>query len=62
MAHHARLLLGMAWASLVALCLGASEAQALLARLAATPVRLRRCRPRHARESGFTLGSACVRG
>jgi hypothetical protein len=66
-AHHARLLLGMAWASLVALCLGVAEAQERLARLAATPVRLRRRqqrpgRPRHARESVFTLGLACLRG
>jgi DDE family transposase len=65
--HQARLLLGMAWATLVALCLGVAEAQVQVARLAATPVRLRRRQerpgqPRHARESIFTLGLACIRG
>src|ERR671932_1909810 len=56
--HHAVLLLGMAWASLVTLCLGVEEARARLAEVAARPG----CgphgagRPRHARESVFTLG------
>ena len=56
--HHAVLLLGMAWASLVTLCLGVEEARARLAAAAARPVRMgpRSGRPRHARESVFTLG------
>jgi hypothetical protein len=66
-AHHAVLLLALAWASLVALCLGAAEAQARLRRAAAAPIRLRRRqrragKPQHPRESVFTLGLACVRG
>src|ERR671933_2584343 len=56
-AHHAVLLLGMAWASLVTLCLGVEEARARLATAAARPgAGKRRRRPRHARESVFTLG------
>jgi hypothetical protein len=56
-AHHAVLLLGMAWASLVTLCLGVEEARARLAAAAARPVDGKRPgRPRHARESVFTLG------
>jgi hypothetical protein len=51
--HQARLLLAMAWASLVALCLGAQAAAAKLAARAARPPRPR---PEHARESLFTLG------
>ena len=57
-AHHERLLLGLAWASLVMLCLGAQEAAARLARRAARTARHpgpRRARE-HARESLFTLG------
>ena len=50
-AHHAVLLLGMAWASLVTLCLGVEEARARLATAAARPSDgKRRGRPRHARE------------
>ena len=57
-AHQQVLLLGMAWASLVTLCLGVEAAQE---RLAQVPVRRARPgrapgRPRHARESVFTLG------
>ena len=56
-AHHAVLLLGMAWASLVTLCLGVEEARVRLAAVAARPVAgKRQGRPRHARESVFTLG------
>ena len=56
-AHHAVLLLGMAWASLVTLCLGVEEARARLATAAARPGDgKRRGRPRHARASVFTLG------
>ena len=60
--HHAVLLLGMAWASLVTLCLGVEEARARLAAAAARPVQARRIgRPRHARESVFTLGLGQLR-
>ena len=61
-AHHAVLLLGMAWASLVTLCLGVEEARARLAAVAARPQETRRVgRPRHARESVFTLGLGQLR-
>jgi hypothetical protein len=53
LAHQERLLLAMAWASLVALCLGAREAAAKLAARAARPPRARH---EPARESLFTLG------
>lgn len=52
LAHQERLLLALAWASLVVLCLGAQVAEA---RLAARRARPRR-RPEHARASLFTLG------
>jgi hypothetical protein len=60
-AHHQRLLLALAWASLVMLCLGVQAAQARLTALAARPIRVREGRPcpgkpQHARESLFTLG------
>jgi hypothetical protein len=62
-AHHAVLLLGMAWASLVTLCLGVEEARARLAAEAARSAETgRRGRPRHARESIFTLGLGQLRG
>src|ERR687886_76389 len=56
--HHAVLLLGMAWASLVTLCLGVEAAQARLAQVPARRARRGRApgQPRHARESVFTLG------
>lgn len=65
-AHHERLLLGMAWASLVTLCLGVQEAQRRLAALAERPIRVRAGRPcpgqpQHARDSLFTLGVRRVR-
>jgi Transposase DDE domain len=64
-AHHQVLLLGMAWASLVTLCLGAAEAEARLARLAARPDPARPARrpakPQPPRESLFTLGLRCLR-
>jgi hypothetical protein len=50
-AHHARLLLALAWATALALCLGAQEVPAMLAK--ATQ---RAHRPTHARASLFTLG------
>lgn len=52
-AHHAVLVLAMAWASLLALCLGVAEAREALRRCAArTPV----ARPQAAGESVFTQG------
>lgn len=57
-AHHARLLLAMAWASLLMLALGVSEAQRRLTALAQRWPR--RGRPRHARQSIFTLGLRAV--
>jgi len=61
LAHHERLVLALAWASLIALCLGVRAAQDRLAALAARPIRVREgrpwpSRPQHARESLFTLG------
>jgi hypothetical protein len=56
--HHARLLLAMAWASLLMLALGVAEARR---RLAALSTRPRHGRPRHARESLFSLGRQQVR-
>jgi hypothetical protein len=65
--HHRRLLLGMAWATLITLCLGVAEADARWRAQATAPVhrrgqQARPGRPRHARESVFTLGLAAVRG
>jgi hypothetical protein len=54
-AHQERLLLALAWASLVALCLGAQAAEAKLVARRARALPPRR-RPEHARESLFTLG------
>jgi hypothetical protein len=61
--HHERLLLAMAWASLLMLSLGVAEAQRRLAAVAHRPRRgpRRPGRPRHARESLFTLGLRAVR-
>jgi hypothetical protein len=61
LAHHAVLLLAMAWASLLALCLGVPEARAALRRLADRPIRGAPPQPRHARESIFTLGLRALR-
>lgn len=63
-AHHAQLVHAMAWASLIAVCLGVEAVADELDRLA------RRCprpgarlgRPRHARASLFTLGLRRLRG
>ena len=55
-AHHERLLLGMAWATLVALVVGADAAAAEVARLAGRERRKALPQVRHARESVFTLG------
>lgn len=57
-AHHRRLLLGMAWASILTVLAGVEEAAARLAR----PVRRRTfARPQHARHSLFSLGLARTR-
>jgi hypothetical protein len=58
LAHHTRLVLAMAWASLLMLVLGVAEAQRRLATVAHRPRRgpRRPGRPRHARASLFTLG------
>jgi DDE family transposase len=61
LAHHAVLLVAMAWASLLALCLGVTEARAALRRLAARPIRGAPPHPRPARESVFTLGLRAIR-
>ena len=60
-AHHERLLVGMAWASLVALVMGVEAADAAVARLAARGQRTARPTVRHARESVFTLGLRALR-
>ena len=59
--HHERLLLGMAWASLVVLCLGVMEAQQRIAAAQVRPWRKRLRQVRHARESIFTLGLDTLR-
>jgi hypothetical protein len=58
LAHHQRLVLAMAWASLLMLVLGVAEAERRLATVAHRPPRgpRRPGRPRHARASVFTLG------
>jgi hypothetical protein len=58
--HNRRLLLGMAWATLLALCVGVEAAQEALRRLARR-ARRRRPVPQHARQSIFTLGLGRVR-
>jgi Transposase DDE domain len=60
-AHHAVLLLGMAWASLVAVCAGLAAAEERQAREAARRAHGNRGQPRPARESVFTLGLRAVR-
>jgi hypothetical protein len=61
-AHQERLLVGMAWASLLVLCLGVAEAQARLRTARERLDRPRHARrPEHARASQFTLGLQCLR-
>jgi len=55
-AHHERLVLGMAWASLVVLCVGVAEAQQRIMVAQARPWRTQLRQVRHARESVFTIG------
>jgi len=52
LAHHERVLVGMALATLLVLCLGNQQANDLLAQ----PARPRRTRPWHAKDSLFRLG------
>jgi len=59
--HQERLLLGMAWASLIALCIGLEEAKNRLAGLDKRRVRVRNGqnvvgKPRHPDQSVFTMG------
>ncbi len=59
--HHARLLVAMAWATLLVLCLGLADARLALATVAAqrtSPATSHRSppKPQHARASLFTLG------
>jgi hypothetical protein len=61
LAHHRRLLLAMAWATLLTLCLGLAEAKAKLSRLDQRRVHRRQGKPfvgkpRHAEQSLFTMG------
>jgi hypothetical protein len=60
-AHHERLLLAMAWASVVTLVVGVEAAQQQVARLAQQARRRARPHVRHARESVFTLGLRALR-
>jgi hypothetical protein len=60
-AHQAVLLLGMAWASLVAVCAGLAAAEERLAQEAERRARGSRGQVRPARESVFTLGVRAVR-
>ena len=62
--HQAQLVLAMAWASLIAVCLGVVAAADELRHLAARVPRpgRRLGRPRHARASLFTLGRRRLRG
>jgi hypothetical protein len=59
-AHHARLLVAMAWATRLMLAVGVTEAQRHLASLARRRARGRPGRPRPARHSLFTLGLRAV--
>ncbi|HEY0603028.1 MAG TPA: transposase [Herpetosiphonaceae bacterium] len=59
--HHERLLLGMAWASVIILCLGVADAQARIDAAQARPWRKRLRQVRHARTSIFTLGLRALR-
>ena len=59
--HHERLVLGMAWASVVVLCLGVAEAHQRVSAAQARSWRKRVRQVRHARESIFTLGLYALR-
>jgi hypothetical protein len=57
LAHHRVLLLALAWATLITLCLGSERAEEEMARQAAAPPH----RPQHARFSLFRLGRQVLR-
>jgi hypothetical protein len=59
--HTKRLVLGMAWASLVVVMVGLEEAEERVAREEEKRARGGRAKPQHARESVFTLGLRAVR-
>ncbi len=59
--HHERLVLGMAWASLVTLVVGVEATAEEVARLASRKRRKALPQVRHARESVFTLGLRALR-
>jgi hypothetical protein len=64
--HHQRLLVAMAWATLLVLCLGLAHARSELARLADLrtspgPTGRRPPKPQHARDSLFSLGLRLAR-
>jgi hypothetical protein len=60
--HVERLLVAMAWATLLVLCLGLAEARSRLLHVAsASPAPRRPPKPHHARESLFTLGLRLAR-
>ena len=66
LAHHERLLVAMAWATLLVLCLGLAQARTELATVAALraaprPSHRSPPRPQHARASLFTLGLRLAR-
>ena len=60
-AHHERLLLGMAWASMVAVVVGVEAAAEEVARLAQRKRRKALAQVRHAREGRFTMGLRALR-
>jgi len=60
-AHHACLLVAMAWASLVVVCAGVEVANARMAQAAAKRARGQRGKPQPARTSVFMLGLRAVR-
>lgn len=60
-AHHERLVVGMAWASLVTLVVGVEAAQQQVGRLGQQARRRARPQVRHARASVFTLGLRALR-
>ena len=59
--HLERLLVAMAWATLLALCLGLHDARASLRAVAAAPPARRPPKPQPARDSLFTLGLRLAR-
>lgn len=66
LAHHERLLVAMAWATLLVLCLGLAQARTDLAQIAALRAAPRTShrsppKPQHARASLFTLGLRLAR-